>query len=83
MFKDTLHTDMHMSSGRWKDGARGKHLSVHDNCCTTCSQAKERATTKRVPWPSLHGLQREARGVYVVYGVLDDVLQEVLRTHRS
>ena len=52
-FKDTLHTDMHMSSRRWRDGACGRHHSVHDNCSTTCSQADARATTKRVPWPSL------------------------------
>ena len=79
MFKDTLHTDMHMSSWRWRDAARGRHNSVQDNCSTTCSQAKARVTTKRVPWPSPLGLPREARGVNVVKGVHDEVLQEVPR----
>ena len=74
-----LRTDMHVSSRRWRDGARGRHHSVHDNCSTTCSQAKARATTKRVPRPPPLGLPREAMRVYVVNGVLDEVLQEVPR----
>ena len=76
MFKDTLHTDMHMSSRRLRDDARGRHHSVHDNCSTTCSQTKTRATAKHMPWPSPLGLPREARGVHVVHGVLDEALQE-------
>ena len=40
MLKDTLHTDMCVLQ-RWKDGARGRHLSVHDYCCTTCGGHSE------------------------------------------
>ena len=38
---------------------------------------------ERVPWPSPLGLPREARGVYAVNGVLDEVLQEVPRPTAS
>ena len=38
---------------------------------------------ERVPWPSLLGLTREARGVDVVNSVLDEVLQEVPRPTAS
>ena len=54
-----------------------------DSIKYTCSQATARTTTRRVPWPSPLGLPREARGAYVVNGVLDEVLQEVPRPTAS
>ena len=59
----------------WTETAQGQKKGQH--------LATARTTTRRVPWPSPLGLPREARGVYVVNGVLDEVLQEVPRPTAS
>ena len=72
-----------MSSRRWRDGARGRTNSVHDKLQNNMQPSQSEGNNERLPWPSSLGLTREARTVYVVNGVLDEVLQEVPRPTAS